>query len=209
MSSRPPFEATLVPSNRDFFQAVRTGRKGLSLVPCLGPEHVAREALRLAESGVTALALREVGPAMTEAAKATRLPILSLSPVRTRADALAARAFGADAVLLDPQLDDAERDATASHTRSTHMVALPLARTRAEVERASASGAKALVVQADDAKGLVDLASAARRLLVIAWPTGPIGDELSALRGIVDAVIVDVDVYGTTGFERLVSEVNP
>jgi hypothetical protein len=44
---------------------------------------------------------------------------------------------------------------------------------------------------------------------VIAWPSGPLADELQTLRGAVDAVVVDVDVWGATGFERLVSEVNP
>jgi hypothetical protein len=34
-------------------------------------------------------------------------------------------------------------------------------------------------------------------------------DDLRALRGLVDAVIVGVEVYGVTGFERLVSELNP
>jgi hypothetical protein len=210
MSPTQPFDvATLVPSSRDFLQAVRTGRKGLALIPCIAAEEAAREALRMAESGVTALAMREASPAMAEAAKATRLPILSLQLVTTREDALAARAFGADAVLLDPAPSDADRDATASHARSTRMVALPLARTRTEVEHAASQGSKALVVQAADAKGLVELASFAGRLLVIAWPTGAFADDLQTLRGVVDAVIVEVDVYGATGFERLVSEVNP
>jgi DNA-binding NarL/FixJ family response regulator len=202
-----PFDvATLIPSGRDFLQAVRTGRKGLALVPCIAKEEAGREALRMAESGVTAIAMREPSPAMAEAAKATRLPMLSLELVTTREGALSARAFGADGVLVDPT-ESAE--ATAAHARSTRMVALPLARTRADVERAVSAGAKALVVQAADAKGLVELASAAGRAIVIAWPTGPLADELQTLRGKVDAVIVDVDVYGATGFEALVSEVNP
>ena len=129
--------------------------------------------------------------------------------VATREDALAARAFGADAVVLDPTRSEAERETTASDARSTRMVALHLARTRAEVEQAVARGAKAIVVQAADAKGIVQLATAAGRLLVIAWPSGPLADELQTLRGAVDAVVVDVDVWGATGFERLVSEVNP
>jgi len=210
MSPPSPFDvATLVPSNRDLLQAVRTGRKGLALVPCIAAEEAAREALRMAESGVTAIAMREASPAMAVAAKATRLPILSLQLVATREDALAARAFGADAVILDPTRSDAERETTASDARSTRMVALHLARTRAEVEQAVSRGSKAIVVQAADAKGLVQLASAAGRLVVIAWPSGPLADELQTLRGAVDAVVVDVDVWGATGFERLVSEVNP
>jgi indole-3-glycerol phosphate synthase len=143
---------------------------------------------------------------MAEAAAATHLPMLSLSPVASREDALAARAYGADAVLLEPSLADADRETTASSARSTRMVALPLCASRAEVERAVSSGAKALVLRAADVNSLGELASAAPRLVVIAWPTSSLADELTALRGVVDSVIVDVDVYGATGFERLVSE---
>jgi hypothetical protein len=89
------------------------------------------------------------------------------------------------------------------------MVALPLARTRLEVDREAKSGAKALVVQAADLKGLGELAVAAGRMLVIAWPSRPLEEDVRLLRGQVDAVVVGVEVYGATGFERLVSEVNP
>jgi hypothetical protein len=206
---KPSEFATLVPSQRDFLQAVRTGKKGVALVPCLGVEDVAREALRMTESGVTALAMRSAALEMAEAARATRVPMLSLGVLRTAGEALDARAHGADAVLLDPGASDSDRDAAAAQARATRMVALPLARTPAEVERAVSRGARALVVQAADARAITSLASAAPRLLVLAWPTSPLSDGLERLRGVVDAVVVDVDVYGETGFERLVSELNP
>lgn len=163
----------------------------------------------MGEAGVTALALREPSPAMRSAAQAARLPVLSLSPIRSREEALAARAAEADAVLIDPTLDAAARDAVSSHARSTRMVAIPLARTKADVEEAVTRGAKAVAIQAAGAKSLADLASAAGRLVTIALPQSPIGEELGLLRGAFDAVVVDVDVYGATGFERLVSELNP
>jgi hypothetical protein len=201
--------STLVPSSRDFLQAVRTGKKGLVLVPCLAAEDSAREALRLAESDVAALAMNETSQAMAAAAHATRLPMLSLVLVASREDALEARAFGADAVILDPAASDTDREAAATSARSTRMVALPLARSASDVEREVARGAKAIVVQAPDAKTLGELAIAAGRLLVIAWPSRPIEGDLELLRGQVDAAVVGVDVYGVTGFERLVSELNP
>jgi len=181
----------------------------LALVPCLVTGEAAREALRMAEFDVAALAMGDVGPGMAEAAGATRLPMLSLALVSTREGALAARAFGADAVIIEPGASDADREAATQSARSTRMVALPLARTRLEVEREVAGGAKAVVVEGPDAKILADLAAAAGRLLVIAWPTRPLEDEVRLLRGQVDAAIVGVDVYGVTGFERLVSELNP
>jgi len=210
MPKEPAFDvAALVPSSRDFLLAVRTARKGLALVPCLPTEDVAREALRMAEADVTALAMSDVGPAMLEAASATRLPMLSLSPVSSSQGALAARAYGADAILIDPDAGDAEREAATNAARTTHMAPLPVARTRKEVEREVSGGGKAVVVEASDLKALEDLASAAGRLLVIARSSGHLEDDVRLLRGKVDAVVVGVEVYGETGFERLVSEVNP
>jgi indole-3-glycerol phosphate synthase len=210
MPKQPAFDvAALVPSSRDFLQAVRTARKGLALVPCLPKEQVAREALRMAEADVAALAMSDVGPAMVEAAGATRLPMLSLSQVSSADAALAARAHGADAVLIDPDAGDAEREAATNAARSTHMAALPVARTRKDVEKEVARGGKVVVVEAPDLKGLSDLASLAGRLIVIARSSGRLEDDVRLLRGKVDAVVVGVEVYGETGFERLVSELNP
>jgi indole-3-glycerol phosphate synthase len=203
--------ASLVPSSRDFLQAVRTARKGLALVPWLDAENAAREALRMAESDVAALALSEVGPAMAEAARATRLPTLSLELVSSHDGALGARAFGADAVVLDPKADDPAREAAAASARSTRMVALSVVRTRHEVDRELARGAKSLIIQAPDVEALGTLAEAAPRSLVIAWPSRPLEaleEDVRRLLGRVDAVVVGIEVYGATGFERLVSELH-
>lgn len=208
MSPRPFDVASLVPSSRDFLQAVRTGQKGLALVPWLDPENAAREALRMAEFDVAALALSEPAQAMAEAAGAMRLPILSLELVASREGALAARAFGADAVLIDPEGDAPAREAAAASARSTRMVAIPMARTREQVEREVVRGAKALLIEAEDARAVAALATAAARLLVIGWPSRPLEEDVRYLRGRVDAAIVGIEVYGATGFERLVSELH-
>jgi indole-3-glycerol phosphate synthase len=209
MPQEPAFDvAALVPSGRDFLQAVRTARKGLALVPCLSAENAGREALRLAEADVAALAMSNVGPAMAEAAAATRIPMLSLRLLSSGDGALAARAYGADAVLIDPAAGAAEREAATNAARSTRMVALPVARTRSDVEGEAARGAKVVVVEAPTLTSITDLASVAGRLLVIAWPSRPLEDDVRLLRGHVDAVIVGVEVYGETGFERLVSELH-
>jgi len=207
--SSPVDVGSIVPSQRDFLQAVRTAKKGLALVPCMAEEDAAREALRMAESGVTSLAFKLPSPAMAQAGEASRLPVLSLMPVRVRDDALAARAFGADAVLVDPDAAPAERDAIAPQARSTRMVALAVGRTTAEVAAAVAKGSKAIVLEGADAKAIVALAGAAGRALTLGVSRAPLADDLATLKGVVDAVIVEVDVYGATGFERLVSELNP
>jgi hypothetical protein len=203
---RPSDVATLVPSNRDLLQALRTAKKGLALVPWLDAENAGREALRMAEFDVAALALSEAGPPMAEAARATRLPMLSLERVSSVDDALRARAFGADAVVIDPKAGDVEREAAAASARSTRMVVLSVARTPEEVRREAASGAKAVVIEAPDVEAVGVLAEEVARLLVIAWPSRPLEEDVRYLRGRVDAVIVGIEVYGATGFERLVSE---
>jgi indole-3-glycerol phosphate synthase len=162
----------------------------------------------MAEFDVTALALAEPAPPMAEAARATRLPMLSLERVSTREGALAARAFGADAVLVDPDATEAEREATAASARSTRMVALQVARTREEVEGEVARGARAVLLEAEGVGDLVAMAEAAGRLIVVALPSRPQEDDVRRLLGRVDAVVVGIEVYGATGFERLVSEVH-
>jgi NAD(P)H-dependent flavin oxidoreductase YrpB (nitropropane dioxygenase family) len=218
----PRFDiATLVPSQRDFLQAVRTGREGLALVPCLSADNAGREALRMVESGASALAMSEPSPAMAEASLATRVPVMLLRLVTSRDEGLAARAFGADAVIVDPKAPDPERRAIAESARSVHMAALVLTTTREEVERHARLGARALVVKGPSVAAIQEQIAGSPRLLAIAWLTPEDGapatsslggspeDDVRALRGLVDAAIVGVDVYGATGFERLVSELSP
>jgi hypothetical protein len=214
--------STLVPSQRDLLQAVRTARDGLALIPCISVDDAGREARRMADSGVNALAMSEPSPAMAEASLATRLPMVSLRLLTSRDEALAARAFGADAVIVDPGAPDPERQRIADTARSVHMVVLSLTTTREEIQREARKGARAVIVKGPNAASIKEQVEGAPRVLVIAWLTpeesapaasSPLDanreDELRALRGLVDAAIVGVDVYGVTGFERLVFELNP
>jgi indole-3-glycerol phosphate synthase len=214
--------AALVPSQRDFLQAARTGREGLALVPCLSAVDAGREALRLAEAGVNALAMSEASLSMAEASRATRLPMLSLRLLRSRDEALAARAFGADAVIVDPTTAEDERKRIADSARSVRMMVLSLTTTREEVAREVQKGARAVVAKGPSVASIKEQLAGSPRLLVVAWlsseEAGPaesssLGrnpeDDLRALNGHVDAAIVGVELYGATGFERLVSELYP
>jgi hypothetical protein len=207
----PPFNiGTLVPSTRDLLQAVRTRRAGLALLPLLASEEPAREALRSVESGVTALAMSEPGSAMEEAAAATRVPMLCLRLVAAKEDYLAARAYGADAILLDPSVDPAARADLAKGARSTRMMALEVARDPAQAKRAADAGARALLLQGPDVAAIRALATGLpSNITLLAWPERAAEADLRKLTGAVDAAVVGVDVYGVTGFERLVSELNP
>ena len=207
----PPFDVgALIPSTRDLLQGIRTRRTGLALVPLLGPEEVAREALRDTESGVTALAMNEPGPPMLAAATATRVPILCLRLVANKEDYLGARAFGAAAVVLDPALGEAARQEMAKGARSTRMMALELARDAVAAKRAADAGARALVLQGPDVAAIRALASGLPpSITLLGWPERAAEEDVRTLLGVVDAVIVGIDVYGVTGFERLVSELNP
>jgi hypothetical protein len=204
----PPFNVgTIVPSMRDFLQAVRTRRKGLAVIPCLAPDEAAREALRNAEEGVAAIALVEPGPAMAAAAEATRVPVLCLRRITTKDEYLAARAYGADAVIIGADLAEGLRTDLAKGSRSTRMAALQLARTEAEAQRAVDEGARGVVLAGPDAAAVSALAKKVPpSITLIAWPARAAEGDVRSLSGGVDAVIVGVDVYGVTGFERFVSE---
>jgi indole-3-glycerol phosphate synthase len=214
--------AALVPSQRDFLQAVRTGREGLALVPCISADNAGREALRMAESGVSALAMSEPSVAMADASRATRLPVLSLRFLTSPDDGLAARAFGADAVIVDPTAPAPLRQKIADSARSVRMVVLSLTKTHEEIQGEARLEGRAFLVQGPDVASIQKQIAGLARVILIAWLTPEEGgsvassplerspeDELRALRGLVDAAIVGVDVYGATGFERLVSELNP
>jgi hypothetical protein len=189
----PPFAVgAIVPSMRDFLQAIRTKRTGLALVPWLSVVDAGREALRDVESGVTALAMSEPGLPMAEAAAATRVPMLCLRAVTAQDDYLAARAYGADAIVLSSSLDD------AAHADL------------ADVKRAVDAGTKGIVLQGVDAASVRALAAKVpSAVTLVAWPGRATEEDIRSLVGAVDATIVGVDVYGATGFERLVSELNP
>ncbi len=205
----PAFDVgAIVPSTRDFLQAVRSPKRSrLELVPLLVPEEAAREALRQEEAGVSAVAFAEPGPAMAEAASTTRIAVLCLRPVRAKDDYLAARAFGADAVVIAPELDDASRTDLGKGARSTRMVALELARNEGEALRAAQAGVRGVVLSVESAAAARAIAiKLPPGLAIVAWPARGTEEDVRSLAGAVDAVVVGVDVYGATGFERLVSE---
>jgi hypothetical protein len=207
----PPFAVgAIVPSMRDFLQAIRTKRTGLALVPWLSVVDAGREALRDVESGVTALAMSEPGLPMAEAAAATRVPMLCLRAVTAKDDYLAARAYGADAIVLSSSLDDAAHADLAKGSRSTRMMALDLATSETDVKRAVDAGTKGIVLQGGDAASVRALAAKVpSAVTLVAWPGRATEEDIRSLVGAVDATIVGVDIYGATGFERLVSELNP
>jgi hypothetical protein len=211
MTPLPPFDVgSILPSTRDFLQATRTRRSGLALVPLLATEESAREALRDVESGVTAVAMAEPGPAMAAAAMATRVPMLCLRLVSSKDDYLAARAFGADAAVVDPAATEKDRSELAKGIRSTRMVALELGRDRDAVKRATDGGARAIVLPGADVAAVGALAAGVGpSVVLVGWPDRATEADARKLVGVVDALIVGVDVYGETGFERLVSELNP
>jgi hypothetical protein len=210
-SPLPPFDVgAIVPSTRDFLQATRTRRSGLALVPLLATEESAREALRDVESGVPAVAMTEPGPAMAAAAAATKVPMLCLRLVASKDDYLAARAFGADAAIVDPAAAEKDRGDLANGIRSTRMVALELGRDTDTVKRAAGGGARAIVLTGPDVAAVAALAAGvAPSITLVAWPDRATEADARRLVGVVDALVVGVDIYGATGFERLVSELNP
>jgi hypothetical protein len=201
---RPPFDVgSIVPSTKDFLQAMATRRKRLALVPrVVDPSELGR----LVDLGVAAVACDEAGAAMRELA-AGPLAVLALQPVVENDDVLAARAHGADAIVVPAGAPDT----LAKTTRSTRMVPLFLARDETEARRAIDAGAKGLLVVVDSAADLVVITAAlpattrvlARLLRDADVPT------LRALLGRVDAVVVDTALASTSEFASLQAEVDP
>jgi hypothetical protein len=90
------------------------------------------------------------------------------------------------------------------------MMALELARDAVAAKRAADAGARALVLQGPDVAAIRALASGLPpSITLLGWPERAAEEDVRTLLGVVDAVIVGIDVYGVTGFERLVSELNP
>src|SRR4051812_9103677 len=114
--------ANLVPSIRDFLQAIATRRKGLALVALVDRVDDARA---LSDAGVAAFAHPTPGDDMRAVSQAIgSTPLLSLAPVASEAEALAARAGGADAVVVPTDGDATGWDALAKQVRATRMAAL-------------------------------------------------------------------------------------
>lgn len=199
--------ASIVPSVRDFLQAIGTQRKRLALVPLV---ERADEARALGEAGVTAFAMSAPSDGMRAVSAAVgSVPLLSLAPIATDMEALAARAAGADAVIIPTGTDAGSWDSIARHSRTTRMAALAGVTDRASAELCIKTTAKGVYLQMS---GIVEVSSVmpilgSRRVLARL----PSVDEttLRALRGVVDAVIVESDLYLSTSFESLREELDP
>jgi hypothetical protein len=183
--------SSIVPSTRDFLQAIATRRKRLALVPLVSGDGALEDVARLVELDVVAIAV----PAASEdvralSAAARNTPLVSLEPVRQANDALAARACGLDAVVVDPGCDF---DALSRDARSTRMAALAM--------RAGTS-AKGVYLRGErlDLDGL----AGAR---VLAHLIGNCdAAALRALRGQVDAAIAAPHIHRAASFAELSAE---
>jgi hypothetical protein len=199
--------ASIVPSVRDFLQAIGTRKKRLALVPLV--ERV-DEAHMLGEAGVTAFAVMAPSEGMRAVSAAIgSTPLLSLAPITTEREGLAARAAGADAVIIPMATDAKSWDTMAQNARLTRMAALAGVTDVSTAEICAKTAAKGVYLElgsiAEVARAMKLLGS--QRVLVKL----PSVDEaaLRALRGVVDAVIVESDLYLSTSFESLREELDP
>jgi hypothetical protein len=198
--------ASIVPSVRDFLQAIGARRKRLALVPLV--ERI-DEAHALGEAGVTAFAV--LGPSEGTRAVSAAIgsaPLISLAPVATEKEGLAARASGADAVIIPIGADARSWDAMAQNARLTRMTALAGVTDTASAEICAKTAAKGVYLQVSS---VADVSSPMKVLgskLVLARLPSVDEAALRALRGVVDAVIVESDLYLSTSFESLREELD-
>ena len=199
--------ASIVPSVRDFLQAIATRRKRLALVPLV---ERADEARALSEAGVNAFAMSGPSDAMRAVSAAIgSAPLLSLSPIATDRDALAGRAGGADAVMIPIGTDSRTWETIAKHARTTRMAALAGVTDQVSAELCTKTSAKGVYLSVSaiaDVSSVMPILGSLRVLAKL-----PSVDEatLRALRGVVDAVIVESDLYLSTSFESLREELDP
>jgi hypothetical protein len=199
--------ASILPSQRDFLQAVASRRKRLVLIPLVDRVD---DAEALVNQGITAFAVSAPGDAMRGVSAAIgSCPLLSLAEVARPDDALEARSAGADAVIVTSQRDAAEWEALAKHVRSTRMAPLAVADDIDSAKLAATTVAKGICLSAVDASSVASLVASVSSLRVIARV--PSADEtvLRALRGVVDAAIIESDLYLSTSFATLHEELDP
>jgi hypothetical protein len=197
--------ANLVPSARDFLQAIATRRKKLALVPLVeSPEDVAR----LVEVGVTAFAVAEPGDLSKRLDRAIgSTPLVVLRAVTSMDDALAAREGGADAVIVDATAD---YESLSKAARSTRMAALALARDVGSAARIATTSAKAMLLSIHGVEPIAPiLEKLPATMRVLAHVPSADESTLRAMRGVVDAAIVESAMYLSTSFETLREELDP
>jgi hypothetical protein len=199
--------ASIVPSVRDFLQAIGTRRKRLALVPLV---ERADEARALCEAGVTAFAMLAPSDGMRAVSSAIgSAPLLSLAPIATDMDALTARAGGADAVVIPAGTEAGSWDALAKHARTTRMAALARVTDRSSAELCAKTAAKGVYLSVGAVAEVSSLMPVLGSLRVLAQLPSVDETVLRALRGVVDAVIVESDLYLSTSFESLREELDP
>lgn len=199
--------ASVVPSTRDFLQAVATQRKRLALVPLV---ERADEARALCEAGVAAFAMIAPSDAMRAVSAAIgATPLLSLAPIASEMDALAARSAGADAVVVAAESDAAHWDAMAKQARTTRMAAVARVTDQSSAEMVAKSAAKGAYLTAASATDVAALMRLLGSLRVLAHVPSADETALRALRGVVDAAIVESDLYLSTSFASLREELDP
>jgi hypothetical protein len=199
--------ASIVPSVRDFLQAISTRRKRLALVPLV--EGV-DEARALGEAGVAAFALASPSDGMRAVSAALgTVALVSLTPVENDQDALAARAAGADAVIIAIGADAGSWDALAKQVRTTRMAALAKVTDRASAELCAKTSAKSVYLRLSGIAEVSSLMPILGSRQVLAHVPSVDEKTLRALRGVVDAVIVESDLYLSTSFESLRDELDP
>jgi hypothetical protein len=198
--------ATLVPSTRDFLQAIASHKKRLVLVPLV--EGVG-DAESLAAAGVTTFAVSSPGATMSAVSDAVGAPLLSLSLVASADDALVARAAGADAVVIEEVTDASRWKSLAKDASSTRMAALVRVVDDASAAFAAATTAKGAYVKAETAADVVALVRKLGSMRVVAHLPSADETTLRALRGVVDAAIVESDLYLSTSFATLREELDP
>jgi hypothetical protein len=199
--------ASIVPSVRDFLQAIGTRRKRLGLVPLV---ERADEARALAEAGVSALAAIGPSDAMREVSHAAgSTPLVSLLPITSDIDALTARAAGADAVIVPLGSDAGGWNAVADHARTTRMAPLAGVKDRLSAELSIKTHAKGVYLEVSGMAEVTAVLPVLGSVRVLARLPSIDEATLRALRGLVDAVIVESDLYLSTSFESLREELDP
>jgi hypothetical protein len=199
--------ASLVPSTRDFLQAIATQKKRLVLVPLVDRVD---DAVTLAEAGVTVFAVSSPGPLMREVSDAVgSAPILSLDPVASAEGALAARASGADAVVIDRVTDAGRWNSFAKDAFSVRMAALASVVDDASAQFAATTTAKGAYLRVESPADVGRLLPKLRIPRLLAHLASADEMVLRALRGVVDAAIVESDLYLSTSFATLREELDP
>src|SRR5882724_8268850 len=198
--------ASIAPSMRDFLQAIATRRKRLVLVPLVDRVD---DAMALAAAGVTAFAVSAPGPAMPAVcASVDAAPISSLAVITSGDDALVARASGADAVVIEEMSDASRWTSLAKDAFSTRMAALAFVDDDATSAFAATTSARSIYLKTEAVANVSALVAKLGSVRILAHVPSADEKALRALRGVVDAAIVESDLYLSTSFETLREELD-